>query len=213
MYNLILKKNIKNDVILFHNKSQNSNLVYIRMKHAGKKGYYESIKQVVDSFRKKNYIICYEGIDFDKDLDNNEKEIYQKKMRKMIGYDISLTKKNKSLPSYFKNFELQNDHNFGLDKNIDINLDLSLKQLIDSTENKYGKIQLSECDLKTPLMQEYKCKNDRYYDFLIANYFRDPFIIKEIEKMKNKNIVLLYGKQHYFMQRGPINALGYEIVK
>lgn len=207
--------NINKNLKILENTDSNQTIVFFPMVHAGKKEYYENCKIIIDSLRSDGYLFYYENLTFNPELDSVEKSIYNKKIRRILGYNPLSSKDNESLPNSYKskNIILQDYNLMGLNKN-DHKLDLSKNQIIDSIEKKYGQIILSECDLTTGELEKYKCKKDKKSKlFALTNEFRDPYISNEVIKIKDKKIVLIYGKMHWYFIYPSLKKNGFEISK
>ncbi len=200
IYKIVVgKSNIYNDLkVLKNDKGQE--VVFLPMVHIGKESYYRDCKAIIDSLRIDGFKVFYENIAYKNDLDSITKLNYDKKVRSILGHSPKLDAENKSLPKFYnkRNYIVQDYALMGITQD-DTNLDLDKKAIIDSIESKYGKLALSECDLTTQLYEEYGCKSkNRKYLFAFTNEFRDPYISREILKLNEDKIVLVYGKMHWY---------------
>lgn len=210
---MVTDKNINTKKLVYKNQ-QGKYLIYLPTVHIGKKEYYESIKKEVDSLRKAGFLIAYEGIVFE--TKNNDFETDAKKARKIIGYNIANINYNnlESLPHEYsiKNFLLQNNEITGV-VNTDYNVDMSLHDLIEKYELKYGSVILSECDLQIPLSDKYYCKEkNKMPKYYFTDELRNEQALKKITELKDKNIVLLFGKGHKFMLHVGFLNNGYKLI-
>jgi len=210
---IVSDKNINKKKLVYKNK-QGKYLVYLPTVHIGKKEYYYSIKKEVDSLRKEGFIIAYEGIIFE--IEKNDFEKNARKARKIIGYNIANINYNNinSLPKEYsiKNYIVQSNEKTGI-VNTDYNVDMSLHDLIEKYELKYGSVILSECDLQTPLSAKYSCKEKKKLPkYYFTDELRNNEALTKISLLINKNIVLLYGKGHKFMIHAGLLNNGYELV-
>src|SRR5690625_3029074 len=209
-----VRSNVDKDVKVYQGTEQNK-IVYIPTIHLGKKGYYNSIKRIVDSLRNKKYIVLYEGVD----VDTTDREDVPRKFRKIVGFHLSGTYKdeeNKSLSNAYKKdkYEVQTTDNIGVDKDADIRADYSLDSLIFHYENKFGEIVLNKCDYKTSLFTKYKCKdNKKYYEFDLLYIIREEKLFKSIHENKENNIVILYDKGHRFGIHAFLRDEGYKLIE
>lgn len=194
-----VRSNVDKDVKVYHGTEQNK-IVYIPTIHLGKKGYYNSIKRIVDSLRNKNYVVLFEGLK----IDTTDRGDTPRKFRKITGFHLSVTykdKENRSISNAYKKdkYEVQTTDNIGVDKDIDIRADYSLDSLIFHYENKFGEIILTKCDYETSLFSKYKCRdNNKYSEFDLLHIIREEKLYKLILENKENNIVILYGKGHRF---------------
>lgn len=80
--------------------------MYIGMSHIAKPEFYESVKQIVDSLRKEDYTIFYEGVGLDTSKYSKATlDTILRKQRRLLGINLTRYKdsSNKSLPKAFKN--------------------------------------------------------------------------------------------------------------
>ncbi len=207
--------NLKQNVKVLYNKEDERTIVFIPMVHVGKEKYYESVKMLIDSLRQNGYIFFFEGLSMKKGLDSVQSIEYSKKLRKFLGYNLSFDEENLSLPYYYnsKRYQKQDYNNLGITKK-DINVDLTLKAVIDSFENKYFKINLNEYDLATNLNSKYKCKdNYKKYTWSITQEFRNPYLSKRILNTKHKKLAIIYGKAHWMYIYPSLRDNGYQLIE
>lgn len=210
---LVTNKNINKKKLVYTNE-EGKYLIYLPTVHVGKKEYYESIKKEVDSLRNEGFIIAYEGIRFE--INKPDFELKAKKMRRILGFNIAnINDENRdALPKEYSNkkYLLQSEINTGILKT-DVNFDVSLNELIEKYESKYGVVSLSDCDLQTSLSTKYDCKQKKIPSFYITDVVRVDHVKDELKNYKDKNIVLLYGKGHrYFLNAGFLDH-GYKLVR
>lgn len=209
---VLSKHNIEGEVKVLHHKVTHQTIIFFPMVHVGKISYYKSVSPLVDSLRKEGYCIYYENVAILHTMDSLDKEAYEKKFRKILGF--SFVTSPSSLPKEYqmKGFILQDYQLMGLTPNDHV-LDLNIAQIIDSLEAKYGPISLNLCDSITPLHEKYTCNgtlNHLKYD--ATTTFRDKHITKHILKSKG-NIVLIYGKRHWYMIYPELIKHGYQLTK
>lgn len=210
LFSMITKKDIKKDILVLENE-EGRRVVYLGMTHLGRKGYYESVTARVDSLRKEGYIVLYEGVA------ESENDTVLRKFRKVTGLHLTDLRDvdNKTLKRVAKishKYEHQVDYDLGIQAE-DINADYSIDSLVYFYEE-IKPIVLTECDWKTPLLEEYKCK-DTVYDsrFTMIQKLRNDKVIEEVKKHKEKDIVILYGKGHRFFIHAGIRDLGYKLIE
>ncbi len=213
---LFTKKDITDDVKILYNKQKDRTLIVLPIIHLSKKGYYESVKNIIDSLRSEGYTFFYEGMDMQQGLDSIQAINYKRKLRKFLKVNLDFHKENLSLPSFYhsKYYIKQDYHKIGIIKEQDINIDLSLKAVIDSFETKYFEITLNDCDLNTDLNAKYQCKNNyaRYRNSIIHE-FRNPFLCQTILESKHQKLVIVYGKSHWMYIYPLLRDNGYELVQ
>lgn len=182
-------------------------IVIIGMHHVGKQAFYDDVKFKVDSLRNLNFHFFYETVQFESDFPEENREIYNKKYRKLSGYHIPgkgyLDPKTNKIAGKIKvnkKHKLVNQPKYpglGINQTIDEKADLPINILIDKYEEKFGTIELNKCDIKTSLKENYKCstwKNgDKDY---ITMELRNQEIANRIVTSEKTNIAIVYGKAH-----------------
>jgi hypothetical protein len=177
-------------------------VAYVPTLHINTPEYYAKIKGDVDSLRNAGYVIFYEGIKTDLDIPEQEKEILQKKFRRIMGFH--LTEYFDSTNADLKKFRVkglieQTNANTGVLENLDYKADYDLKTLIEKFEKSKGIIRLNECDLATKLGEKYKCakvvKEQRNY---LAITLRDSFLAEQIITSNSKKIAVIFGENHEY---------------
>lgn len=215
IYDVIVgNPDIRDEIKILKNIENNQTIVFFPMVHVGKKEYYENSKLLIDSLRSEGFKFYYESVSVDPSLDSLETLTTRKKTRSILGHSPSMDTENKSLPKFYsrKNLVLQDYNVMGLTRS-DTNLDMYQNQIIDSIEYKYGEINLTDCDLQTPLYSEYKCKSDNSkFKFEFTNVYRDRYIWGELQKVEHNKIVLIYGKMHWYFLWPQLYKNGFEIV-
>ncbi|UFH32407.1 hypothetical protein LNP04_01485 [Chryseobacterium sp. C-71] len=210
---LIADKNINKKILTYKNEN-GSTLVYLPTVHTGKKEYFDSIKKVVDSLRKENYMIAYEGIIMNSD--SADYELNSKKLRKVLGFHVgNMNQSKESLPDFYnkKDYIIQNNILLGIDTQKDVVFDVTLDDLIKNYEKAHGEIQLNEYDLKTALNEKYEMrKNKKGCVYCMTQGYRDDFVVKKVSENKEKNMVLLFGKAHKFILHANFLDHGYKLV-
>ena len=191
-------------------RNDKRSIVLIPMHHIGTELFYENVKHKIDSLQKKKYKIYYELINADTNKQDTAKIMLNyRKFRKIMGQ--KLTSQQNILSSIKEKFnnnvklkkELINQPSY---KKLGVNLekakkvDTDLNELISYYEQKYGKIQLEECDYANLPNKEYRCevqtKNQNRIDEIILT-LRNNKVINELKKDSNDNIAIIYGKDHY----------------
>ena len=187
--------------------------IFIPMHHIGKQGFYDDVKNKVDSLRKIGYSIYYEGIKFSKDNDSLKNDTLAMKLRKINGVDFRAMKSNGGYIDTLNNtlmgikikaisrHKLRNQpraRNF-FDTGVDRRVDVYLSDAVSAFERKYGIIVLNDCDFNKKPGVKYDCgnyngKGDKKF---ITEKFRNEFIAGEIIKDTHSKIVLVYGSKHY----------------
>ena len=234
----ILKKVHATDVDIVTFQSENKTVQFIPMAHIGKPEFYEKVNQLVDSFKADGYVIFHEGIT-DSKLDRKKAdkiysevtknvlarrylkssnkdsvaiEIYLRKIRKMFGgipdsskymeffKEVGMFKNMVDQPRYY---ELKTDEK-------DLKADVSLFDLVDDYERRFGTIDLTEFDFQLPLTPTESLPASRQLpskkvEEVIID-FRDSYLADAILRSPHSRIVVIYGLAHldgtfYYMQQ------------
>jgi len=216
IYDVIVgRPDIKEDIKVLKDAKNNKTIVFFPMVHVAKEEYYKDARALIDSLRSEDFSFYYENVTVNPTLDSLETLISNRKTRSILGLNPILNNKNKSYPKYIskKNLVFQSYKVMGLTKS-DTKLDIYQNQIIDSIENKYGEINLTECDLQTPLFSEYKCKSDNSkFKFEFTNVYRDRYIWEELQKVEHNKIVMIYGEMHWYFLWPKFREDGYKIIK
>jgi len=214
---LISKKSIHNQVKTLTNENQESTIVFMPAVHTGKASYYKSFQPIVDSLRGQGYQIYVESIAYQEELSEKDKLMYNKKIRKFIGYYTAYTNENESLPKEFKmkNYMLQDYAMMGINKSKgDKILDLPKNKLIDKYESEFGEIELTDCDHNTSLDSKYTCDSEyKKHMYLLTNEYRDEYIVQQLTQKEEKNVVLIYGKRHWYSIYPELIKKGYQLIE
>lgn len=195
-------------LVTVHNKSflyskaftKDKEILYLPMIHLNKPEYYQMIKRKVDSLRALGYSVYYESVALDPKMDSLVKlEIYRK-FRNRVGFvplDYFSEENQQHRQLKVKGYVMQSFSNTGVDPKIDSRADLSLDQLICLYEERFGKIELTDCDVNTIIGQKYNCRkpDKKDYDFIVAT-LRDEHLAELLLKAEDRKIVLLYGQLH-----------------
>lgn len=213
MFLIAIKKTVHKEIKIYENEQNLKQVFYIPTVHLGKKPYYASIKNYVDSLRSKNFLILYEGVMTEKTHDT----IFRK-FRKVAGFHISSYNnvENKSLSSRYKKKKYlnQTSQDIGLQYDKDINVDYDLTSLITDYEKKYKKITLNEYDYSTQLNAKYDIKQTKGHNhYFLINSLRDEYLFKMLKKYNAQNVVLLYGAGHKYMIHANLTNENYKLIK
>ena len=209
---LITSKSVKLNT--FYNEELDKTVVLFPMVHVNKPEFFEDVKTKLDSLRQDGFLVYYEGVAV---IDSTQysKENYEAltlKARKLFGFNFQSKtysdKENKSLPKaiYNDKYIAQNRDIIGI-KDEDVNVDMSVVEMIEVYEQKYGEIELEDCDYNTPLNSKFKCDRlPNYSDIMIMT--RNDTILSHLYKESHKKIALVYGKRHFDFMRGSLQAKG-----
>ncbi len=209
---LITSKSVKLNT--FYNEDEDKTVVLFPMVHVNKPEFFEDVKIKLDSLRRDGFLVFYEGVAV-VDSTMYSKENYDTltlKARKLFGFNFQSktysSKENKSLPKAIHNdkYIAQNRDIIGI-KDEDVNVDMSVVEMIEVYEQKYGKIKLEDCDFTTPLNSKFKCDRlPNYLDIMIMT--RNDTILSHLYKESHKKIALVYGERHFDFMRGALQKQG-----
>lgn len=191
-------------------------IYFIPMVHVNKPEFYEKSKKTIDSLRNKGFVIYYEGIDVEM-KDEKESELYNRKFRN-VTHETLLNyfdeKNEENLMYQIEGYVYQNDVDYGLDVNIDVNCDLSMKDLVIKYEKEFGEIKLSDCDWNTAIGQKYKCskKNKEGYNYIIKT-IRNEHLFSQLKNSQEKKIAVVYGKVHIDVISLMLKSEGWKYVR
>lgn len=175
---------------------------FIGTMHIGKQEYYESIKKLISDSKKEGYVYFYELI-----LSESETDETLRKNRRLLGFIPTSD-------NYAKAFDLgsigidmvaQDQMDLlGLVNDKDYNVDVTVEQILEAYENKYGVITLTEEDYQTPLNEAVSEIEDKeQVDYVILNV-RNEHLAKEIMNSSYSKIIITYGANH---EKGVFNLL------
>lgn len=218
LVNYALKqKGIYDDKITLNKfKKEDSEIVFFQMAHIGTDLFYNDVKQKVDSLIKYNYHFYFELINSDNSDDTLIRksikitEIPFQKQGYMSSLDSIFKKNNVKLR---KTLISQPDYNLlGLTDFNSVNVDLSLKEIVDYYEQKYHPIILESCDFEVSKYEKPKCPiklTKEVRDDIILNS-RNNHVLQEIAKEKTNKIAIIYGKGHFKGIREGLIKMGYK---
>ena len=89
---------------------------------------------------------------------------------------------------------------FGLDESNSKNVDVTLKEMINYYESKYGEIKLEPCDFEKSFYEKPNCKSKpvekKVKDDVYLN-FRNKNIINTLLNDNHKKVAIIYGAEHF----------------
>lgn len=180
-------------------------VLVIGMHHIGRVSFYKDVRAKVDKLRQLGYQFLYEHTLYDKNLSADALKTYQLKARKVLGFPLTDEPMLDEATNSFSGIALplrpklinQPDYKFlGISVKNDINADLPKNVLVDKFEEKYGVIELNECDLTTDIKSPYLC-SEPHENFAYLMYdVRNQEVIKHILNSKNDKIAIIYGSLH-----------------
>lgn len=209
----------------------NQEIIFFGMHHIGKEEFYTDVNTKIDSLQKKGYFFYVEGVKSQiRDIKNPTKEDSVKqievayKFRKINGKPLISKKLNTDYLTYFKENGIKIKEKiikqpsyleFGLTEVNSKNTDLSIVQILENYEKKYGKIVLESCDYETKFYEESIClkKTDqRIYDEMLMQD-RNNSVITSILNEKRSKLAIIYGKAHFVGIKDSLEKLGYKTTK
>jgi len=191
-------------------------VVFIPMHHFGTELFYKDVKSKIDSLKKIGFYFYYEKVNF-----NLSDTTTLMKYKKIHGFPISkdnggymylidsiykfkLKKKLINQPSYVE---------LGVESTNGKNVDVTLKEMINFYENKYGIIKLELCDYRTSIYEKSICKDkiidEKNKDDAILN-FRNKHILEELKNDYHPKIAIIYGAGHFIGIKEELLKLGYK---
>lgn len=205
---------LQNAARVHHLKNGDREMIYIPMRHLGKRNYYDYIQRKVDSLQQEGFIVFYESIAYQVDS-AQQRDLYDRKFRKLVGHAVGSTKtyEKKSdttkvlMAPIYKNLGSriipQPEYSFfKVDYNTAVVADIPKNVLLDEFEYTYGDIVLEPCDWNTPLNEPYGCKAIKGK---LKGIFDRDFIMKRREEnlaalvadAGQKKILIMFGAAHY----------------
>lgn len=184
--------------------NKNKTIIIIPNIHLAIEEQFENLEFRLDSLFHRNYFLYYESI-----IGSAYDTVNLIKSNKLIGVEAA----NKDYKEIIEKFISKNNkkasklimqpkfHLMGANDQNSKNMDMSLAQIVEAYELKYGSIELNECDYLKFKSPETKCKPSPKLPSKQTNEFtvdeRDKYIISEILKEDKSKIVMVYGKGHY----------------
>lgn len=211
--------NVKERITVMQHPQKQKEIIFIPMVHVGYTSTYQQINKALDSLRNQGYLICYEGVKLS-NSDSLRLDTLQRKFRKIVGMHLSQysDKSNKNLPKVARrihrksNYTAQTNALIGIDTLRDVNLDLSLSELIAVYEKKHQQITLTQYDWSVPLGEKYRCQHyGELHDLL--HTFRNQYIMDYIQTSTAPKVVLVYGSKHFFWLYPKLLNAGFQHIR
>jgi len=209
------------DVAVYQFKDSSKRIVFIPMKHLAPENFYNNVAKHVDSLKRNNFIFFTEQVNADRANDTIIRKFrkitgiplsqkgYKFQIDSLINIDgkVKFKKKLVDQPKYKQ---------LGIDDQININTDVTLKEMVDYYEFKYGKINLEACDFETEYYKETICdekkiSNSKYSELIVD--FRNLNVLKHIDTNTNTKIAIIYGENHFEGIEKGLLARGYKKVE
>lgn len=205
---------LQNASRIHHLKNADRELIYIPMRHLGKRNYYDHIQHMVDSLQKVGFVVFYESIAYEVDS-AQQRDRYDRKFRKLVGHVVGSTKLYENSSDTTKVLMAPLYRNLGsriiqqpaysffkVDYNTAVAADIPKNVLLDEFEYSYGEIMLESCDWSTPLNEPYTCKSVKskfrtIFDREFIMKRRDENLAALVSDASQKKILIMFGAAHY----------------
>jgi hypothetical protein len=203
--------------------AEDKTVIFLPMVHAGKPAFYENVKNLITQYKEQGYVVFYEGLKFDKSPDtvinpdlpasyisyskmhfpdsvSRHRLIYILKFKRMIGIiadSTSYVNMLKRSPLTRKAVFQPSVASLGISTD-DTNVDVSVPQLVDEYENKFGIIELEQIDFAIPLhepLPNFRRLKKKNASKLIIDY-RDDNLSHSIQSTSSRKIMVIYGLAH-----------------
>ncbi|MDO5656054.1 MAG: hypothetical protein Q4G27_07945 [Flavobacteriaceae bacterium] len=96
------------------------------------------------------------------------------------------------------------------------NMDLTMREVVDKYEEKFGEIILNDCDYASFNNEDIKCKKSpdvpRENSKYAMTEIRDQYIVNQIIKEGKDKVVMVYGKEHYKGMHPLFIENGYQLI-
>lgn len=202
----------ENAVPLKYITNGDKKLIFFPIHHVGKKEFYSDVKNKIDSLRLQGFEVYYELVQLGNIRDSLQRDTIYLKARKITGIDFATANQNKGYIDTINNTILGEKNKFILKYNLvnqtrDIiptfdslrvkNVDGNFVNLLQATEDKFGKITLEKYDFETKFGEKYKVKENKEMKKFFVEEYRNDLITKSILNDKHNKIILVYGKAHF----------------
>lgn len=198
--------------------NNNKVVIFIPMHHVGTKLFYSDVKKKIDSLENLGFHFYTE-----KTKGNANDTIAILKIRKLM--ELPFSKKNpgykEMLDSIYKGkvkfkkelIDQPSYKDLGVDSLKGRNVDVTINEIIQYYESKYGEIKLEKCDYESLINNKSICKGKsirkKSVDDVILN-FRNKHVIDELLKDKQTKIAIIYGANHFIGIKEELLKLGYK---
>lgn len=204
MYNYALKKmGVYDDGIQLKKIiADGKEVVFFPMHHLGTVPFYNDVRYKIDSLKKQDFYFYVEGVK------GSENDTILRKWRKLHGElspgEEGFKEKLDSILGikFKKELIVQPEYKFfGIDTTNAKRTDVSLDDLVNYYETKYGEVKLEECDFETDVFKKSTCEDKAIMSKEIIKDvrgdFRNTIVINELlNDNKHDRIAIIYGKGH-----------------
>ena len=177
---------------------QDKSILLTPIVHFGQQEFYDNLRDSVVAWKGKGYTVFYEELNIgphERDVPVEEYEVIFRKFRKMTGGSPT-REQYVELEETFEGGVSQPSYEFlGVDST-DFNADVTIKEFVEEYERLYGTLQLTPCDLNTPLDSTFTCGGVKENMKPVIDDFRNEMLVKQLVEAEEKKIVVLYGAIH-----------------
>ncbi len=206
------------DIKLSKVTNEEKQVIFFPMHHLGTAPFYDDVKMKIDSLKKMGYFFYTEEV-----KGNTKDSITIRKSIKLTG--IPFSKNNAGFKAYFdsvykgrvkfkKEFLDQPSPNkFGLDESNSKTVDVTLKEMIDYYESKYGEIKLEPCDFEKSFYEKPNCKHkpaEKTVRDDVYIKFRNKHVLSTLLNDSHKKVAIIYGAEHFRGIREELLKQGYK---
>ncbi|QBZ96971.1 hypothetical protein [Flavobacterium sangjuense] len=193
-------------------------VIFIPMHHLGTKLFYDDVKAKIDSLKRIGYFFYTEEV-----KGNKKDSITVRKSIKISG--IPFSRNNIGYKHFFDSIykgkvkfkkeilDQPSSGKFGLDESNSKTVDVTLKEMIDYYESKYGEIKLEPCDFEKSFYEKPNCKykpaGKKITDDVYVN-FRNKNVIKTLLNDSHKKVAIIYGAKHFIGIREELLKHGFK---
>ncbi|WP_309612739.1 hypothetical protein [Flavobacterium sp.] len=185
--------------------NEEKEVIFFPMHHLGTAPFYNDVKTKIDSLKKIGYFFYTEEV-----KGNKKDSITVRKSIKLTS--IPFSRNNAGYKHFFDSIyngkvkfkkeilDQPSPSKFGLDESNSKTADVTLKEMIDYYENKYGEIKLEPCDFEKSFYEKPNCKykpaGKKVRDDVYIN-FRNKNLIKMLLSDNHKKVAIIYGADHF----------------
>jgi hypothetical protein len=199
--------------------SNNSKTVlFVSMKHTAHPGFYKNVQKLIHEKKSQGYVAFYEGVKMKTEFDSvplSEKELEYKqyfkgteikedslkylitvgKYKRMVGSRVDSTYYSKHAKN--GNVAQPGSQAFGFDGN-DVNADLSVVQIVQGYERKFGEIHLIRDDLSLSIGEDVALDRRLPLDNVLSVILdlRTKYLSELIHTSGHNKMIVIYGKMH-----------------
>ena len=195
--NSMLTKKVKPKYFTYEDKT----IIFTPLVHFGQKEFYDNLSTALVDWKKDGYTIFYEQIGSGQSylgVDSISYDKLQREFRRINGGNATAEDYAEDLQDVFKKGVPQPAYtDLGIDST-DLNVDVSLVDLINKFKELYGEIKLDSCDYTTRLDSSYNCYKGLKMKKLEPVYvdYRNTVVVEKIIQSDFNKILVLYGAAH-----------------